>query len=223
MSEAYIKDLCNQLEALSTLSAATNACVRTSTGKIQVDDSVTGLLWRKWFNTEEESRTTTVRGIGTLLDTVNDYVASTLHTNRIVRNVTVAAEVPQNGKIVEPESSKDENTAVLTYADVATGKRKGKNKKSKKEEPMAMATESEESSLSAASVQKAQKRFFETCDAQTVERLRSLSAALKSGCKGISSLLSHRYAKDYETVALLLDQINYATLISQRIDAVFKP
>jgi len=219
MSEAYIKDLCNQLEALSTLSAATNACVRTSTGKIQVDDSVTGLLWRKWFNTEDESRTTTVRGIGTLLDTVNDYVSSTLHTNKIVRNVTVTAVVPQSGKIVEPDSDK-EQTAVPTYAEVATGKRKGKSKQSRKDSVLPAETASEEGS--AASVQKAQAKFFASCDAQTVERLRALSASLKSGCKGISSLLSNRYAKDYETVALLLDQINYATLISQRIDDTVK-
>ena len=233
MSETYVKDLCGQLEALSTLSAATNACVRTSTGKIQIDDSVTGLLWRKWVNTEDESRTTTVRGIGNLLDTVNDYVASTLHTNKIMRNVTIAAEVPQSGKIVEKpatEIDRDESatttttTTGLTYAEVAaTGKRKPKHKKKAPEPKASSAASSDEGSRSASSssiVQKAQAKFFETCDAQTVERLRSLSSALKSGCRGISSLLSHRYSGDYETVALLLDQINYASLISQRIDTV---
>lgn len=193
MSEAYVKDLCKQLNALASLSGS-NACVRTRTGKVEVDHSVGAMLWRKLINMEEESRTTTVQGIETLLDTVNDYVASTLHLTPIVRNVTIEPK-HENGKIVS--ESTHVNGGPSSEDEEAVGVDKTRNR---------------------TSVERSQERFFAECDNQMIERLRELSVALKNCCKGTSALLSTRYRRDYETVPLLIDQINYAALIAKRID-----
>ncbi len=192
MSEAYVSDLCVQLNDLASLAGKT-ACVRTRSGKVQVDHSLSGLMWRKLINSEDESRGSTVAGIESLLSTANDYVASTLKMTPIVRNVTVALK--EKGKVVELSTSPKKQVVV---ADVAQEKQKTEE------------------------VELTQEQFFKDCSAQTVAGLKSLAVAERNSCKGIADLLSRRYNHDFEIVALLLDEINYADLIATRIEEATK-
>lgn len=203
MAEAYVQDLCTQLNDLGTL-AGKSACVRTRSGKVQIDHSLTGMVWRKLVNTEDESRATTDSGIETLLSTVNDYVASTLKMPPIVRNVIVVVSAPaKEGKVLSSSSSAAA-AASATQGD-ATERSNGNG------------NNNNQNSINSA-VERAQARYFNECTAQTIAGLKTLATATRNACKGIADLLSRRYCHDYEIVPLLLDKINFATLIATRID-----
>lgn len=210
MSEAYVQDLCRQLNDLGSLPGK-SACVSTRSGKVQVDSSLTGLVWRKFINTENESRASTVQGTDALLSTVNDYVASTLKMPPIVRNVVVDKLVT-TGKVLE-------------HADNNTAKEKddfymnNNNNNNSNDKQSSVDTNQKSSSLASENVfELAQQRFFNECDAQTTAGLKSLAESTRNSCNGIVDLLSKRYNHDFEIVALLLDKLNFATLIETRIE-----
>lgn len=193
MTETYIKDLCQQLDSIASISYGTDT-VYTKSGKVYTNTSYSGSLWRKFINTEEESRKTTVQGIEQLLDTVNDLVSSKMNMPKIYRNITVSCT---KGKVVDRDSKQNSETETSSSS-------------------------SSKSSDSQEKMIRAESLFFDQCNKESSERLRSISVSLKNSCKGISVMLSKRYHKDNETVSMLLDLMNYATLISERIDKNIK-
>ena len=195
MTDAYVQDLCRQLNDLASL-VGKSACIKTRSGKVQVDHSFGGQLWRKLINSEDESRFSTVSGIESLFATVNDYVASTLKIPPIVRNIVVSNN-NEEGKVVA------NNNSVKTQS----------------EKTNAFLKEEEDANDA---VKRAQLQFFEDSNAQTKDGLRALSLAAKECCKGIADLISRRYCTDYEIVAFLVDELNFATMIASRIDNALK-
>ena len=208
MSEAWVKDLCIQWNAVASIGKKSN--VNTSDGKVRVDHSMTGRWYRSLWNSTNESRETALQGILDLCERTNDYVASVFHVDRLQPNVF------GDGKMITG-SPDTPLTAMMesVYLQKPTQTPKKEAEKSSSGEGTKSEDDisEEEKDTNEKMIQQTQTVFFTSCDERTKELLSKLAQAINEGYGGMSILVNKRYATDYETVALLFLRMNYAQLL----------